>query len=51
MRGGLAQWAARRYTSAMDERLLPLPADLWAMVPALAQVPLLEQGAALHAAD
>ena len=25
----------------MDERVLPLPPDLWAMVPALAEVPLL----------
>jgi thermitase len=29
----LAQGTAGRYTSAMAKRLLPLPADLWAMVP------------------
>jgi hypothetical protein len=33
----------------MDESLLPLPSDLWAIDPVPAQVPLLEQFAALPA--
>lgn len=40
--------AATRYISDMDEVTLPLPSDLWAMVPVLAQAPLLEQFGALR---
>jgi len=47
--GALTRRPERRYTSATGERLLPLPADLGALVLALAQVPLLERFAALHA--
>src|SRR5688500_11937345 len=38
-----------RYTSDMDERPLPLPTDLRAIIPARAQALLVEQFATLHA--
>lgn len=39
----LAKLAVTRYTSGMTETPLPLPPDLWAMVPAPAQTPLAER--------
>ncbi len=43
----MGHWVATWYTRAMDE--VPLPASLWAIVRAVAQVPLLEWFAGLHA--
>jgi hypothetical protein len=47
--GAPARWTVTPYTSAVDEPSLLLPADLWALVPAQAQAPLLDRFAALHA--
>jgi hypothetical protein len=48
LRGGLALRAARRYNRGMIETLLPLAPDLWAVVPAPDDAPLLEQLATLR---